>query len=69
MTEGRTTEPAWRELVHQVYPDARPEEFEVRPSGAIFFRLVGEPEGLHAGYYRAAWFPAHSYGYVEVGRG
>lgn len=64
MSEGRTTEPAWRELVAQAYPDARPEEFITRSDGAVFFRLVGGKDTS----YRAAWFPAHSYGFVDVKR-
>lgn len=65
MSEGRHTETEWRALVHQVYTDARPDEFVTRQDGAVFFRLVGSKDKAS---YRAAWFPAHSYGYVDVKR-
>lgn len=65
MAETRKTEAEWRALVAQVYTDAQPEEFFARQDGAVFFRLVGSKDKAS---YRAAWFPAHSYGYVDVKR-
>lgn len=63
MTEICTTADEWRLVMARCYPGA---EILERADGALFYGLVGYPSGLNAGYYRAAFFPAYSYGFVEV---
>jgi hypothetical protein len=59
--QTRVTEVAWRELIAQAYPDARPDEFETL-DGNTFFRLRAGRDGT----YVAAWLPAHNYGFVDT---
>lgn len=68
MIEACITAEEWRMVVANRFPDARPEEYLTRADGALFFRLVGASDGERCGFYRAAFFPSHSYGYVEVPR-
>lgn len=68
MTEICLTPDEWRLVVARRYPDAQSSEIIYRADGAMFFGLVGIPGGERVGYYRAAFFPAYSYGYVEVPR-
>lgn len=68
MIEACLTADEWRMVVASRFPDARPEEYLTRADGALFFRLIGDADGPRAGFYRAAFLPAHSYGYVEAPR-
>lgn len=61
MTYCCTTEPAWRETLHSVYPDASPDEIHSDAQG-LYFRLRPGRDGS----YVAAWFPQYGYGFVDA---
>jgi hypothetical protein len=65
VTEICLTPDEWRLVVARRYPDAQPSEIISRADGAMFYGLRPDLSGQ---IYRAAFFPAYSYGYVEVPR-